>query len=108
MLDLRNASITRTIQPSGAASNMRPIEIPHGFLALTVQLPIGSESGLYEVAILKANQPAIQSARAQADIDAGITKLIVKIDTTSLEPGEYDFAWRLTNFGWRHYPIVIR
>jgi len=58
--------------------------------------------------IRKANQPAIQTARAQADIDAGITKLLLKIDTASIEPGEYDFAWRLTNFGWRHYPIVVR
>jgi hypothetical protein len=108
MLDLRNASVTRTVQPSGTTSNMRPIEIPRGLLALTVQLPIGSEAGLYEVEIRTANQPAVQSAREQADIDAGITKFLLKIDTTSIEPGEYDFAWRLTNFAWRHYPIVVR
>jgi hypothetical protein len=108
MLDLRNASVTRTIQPSGATSSMQPIEIPRGLLAITVQLPIGSEAGSYELEIRKANQPAIQTVTAQADIDAGITKLLLKIDTTSIEPGEYDFAWRLTNFGWRRYPIVVR
>jgi hypothetical protein len=58
--------------------------------------------------IRKANQPAIQTVTAQADIDAGITKLLLKIDTTSIEPGEYDFTWRLTNFAWRHHPIVVR
>jgi hypothetical protein len=108
MLDLRNASVTRTVQPSRPTSNMTPIEIPRGLLALTIQLPIGSEAGSYEVEIRKANQPAIQTVPAQADIEGGITKLLLKIDTTSIEPGEYDFTWRLTNFAWRHHPIVVR
>ena len=55
-----------------------------------------------------ANLPDIQTARGQGTIDAGITKLILEIDTTSIEAGEYDFAWRLSNFAWRHYPIVVR
>ena len=61
MLDLRNASPTRTVQPSGSTSNVQPIEIPRGLLALTVQLPVGSEAGSYEVEIRKPNQPAIES-----------------------------------------------
>jgi hypothetical protein len=108
MLDLRNASTTRTVQPSGPTSNLQPIEIPRGLLALTVQLPVGSEVGLYEVEIRKPNQPAIRAAKGQATIENGITKLPVNVDTSSIQPGEYEFAWRLANFSWRHYPILIR
>jgi hypothetical protein len=108
MLDLRNASTTRTVQPSGATSNMQPIAIPRGLLALTVQLPVGSEAGSYEVEIRKPNQPATRTAKAQATIENGITKLPINIDTSSLPPAEYEFAWRLADFSWRHYPILIR
>src|SRR5712691_11060035 len=40
LLDLRNASATRTVEPSLSSSNVQPIAIPRGPLALTVQLPI--------------------------------------------------------------------
>jgi hypothetical protein len=107
-VDLRNVSVTRTVQPSGTPSNLRPIEIPRGHLALTVQLPVGSEAGPYEVEIRKPNQPAMNTTKAQATIENGITALSFNVDTSSIQPGEYEFAWRLAEFSWRRYPIVIR
>jgi len=92
LLDLRFASPTRTIQSSGSISNVQPIEIPRGLLALTVQLPIGSEAGSYEVEIRKPNQPATTAAKGQATIENGITKLPINVDTSSILPGEYGFA----------------
>jgi len=108
LLDLRNASPTRTVQPSGSTSNVKPIEIPRGRLALTVQLPVGSEAGFYEVEIRKPNQPATRAAKAQATIENGITKLPINVDTSSIQPGEYEFAWRPAGFNWRYYPVSIR
>ena len=108
LLDLRNASTTRTVQPSGSTSNVQPIEIPRGRLALTVQLPVGSEAGSYEVEIRKPNQSATRTAKSQATIENGITKLPINMDTNSIQPCEYEFAWRLADFSWRHYPILIR
>jgi hypothetical protein len=108
LLDLRNASATRTVEPSISRSNVQPIEIPRGPLALTVQLPIGSDVGAYEVQIRKPNQPALRAAKGKATIENGITKLPVSLDTSSIQPGEYEFAWRLDDFSWRHHPILIR
>ena len=108
LLDLRNASATRTTKPSTSNSNVQPIEIPRGPLALTVQLPIGSDVGAYEVEIRKSNQPALRAAKGKATIENGITKLLVNLDTSSIQPGEYEFAWRLDDFSWRHHPILIR
>jgi hypothetical protein len=87
---------------------MQPIELPRGLLALTVQLPVGSEAGSYEVEIRKPNQPAMRAAKAQATIDNGITKLPTNVDTSSLQPGNYEFAWRPVGFNWRYYPVLIR
>jgi hypothetical protein len=108
LLDLRNFSATRSVQPSGSTSYVPPVEIPRGFLAITVRLPIGSEAGSYEVEIRKPNQPAIQIANATATIENGITTMIINMDTASIQPGEFEFAWRMANFTWRTHPVVIR
>ncbi|SRR5213593_3883718 len=108
LLDLRHASATRTVQPAGSSANLQPAAISRGLLALTVQLPIGSEAGSYEVGIRQPNQPMIRSAKGKATIESGITKLLINIDTRSLQPGEYEFAWRLPDFSWMNYPILIR
>src|SRR5437762_532613 len=98
----------RTVQPSGSTSNIQPIQIPRGLIALTVQLPVGYEAGYYELEIRKPNQSATRTTKAQATIEHGITKLPINLDTRSIRPGEYEFAWRLAHFSWRHYPILIR
>jgi len=108
LLDLRNASITRTAQPAGSSLTVQPPEIPRARLALTVQLPIGSEAGWYEVEIRKMNQSALSTATGQAAIEDGVTKLRISMETNSIRPGEYEFAWRPINFNWRSQPIVIR
>jgi hypothetical protein len=94
------------VEPS--TSKIERIEIPRAVLALTIQLPLGSDAGRYEIEVRKSNQPAIMAAEGQATIENGTTKLLVQIDTTSIPPGEYDFAWRLTGFSWRNHPILIR
>lgn len=108
LLDLRNASATRTLEPSASSSNVRPVEIHRGLLTLTVQLPTGSEAGSYEIEIRKPNQPAIRAAEGQATIENGITTLVINMDTAFIQAGEYEFSWRLADFGWRYYPILVR
>src|SRR2546427_3284837 len=107
LVDLRNASATRTIEPSPSTSTP-PIEIPRGLLALTIEFPIGSAAGPYEMEIRKPNQPPLRVAKGEAKIEDGITKLIINIDTSSIQPGEYEFGWRPVDFTWRHHPILIR
>jgi hypothetical protein len=105
VLDLRNASASRAAQVPG--SEQPSIEIPRGLLKLTINLPVGSEEGLYEVQIRKLNEPASLDVNGHAGIKGGITELSVEIDTTSLPGGIYDFSWRMAGFDWRVYPILI-
>lgn len=106
LLDLRNASATRSVQSPG--SEQLPIEIPRGLLKLTINLPVGSEAGSYEVRIRKPNQSATLDGIGHARIKDGITELMVEIDTTSLPIGTYDFGWRMAGSDWRNYPILAR
>lgn len=106
LLDFRNASALRSVEPS--TSDERPIELPRGLLALTVQLPIGSGEGSYEIEIRRPGEPAVLIAGGAATLQNGITTLSVNVDTSSIDPGEYEFSWRLGDFSRRSYPILIR
>jgi hypothetical protein len=108
MIDLRNASTARSVQPSVTGAAQPQIEIPRAIVSLTIQLPVGSESGNYEVVIRKPNQStgAVQGT-GSAQIDSGITKLTIDLDTSTLPSGDYDLAWRMADFDWRSYPIRI-
>src|SRR2546425_346769 len=108
LLDLRNASVSRSVDRLESNSNVPPIEIHRGLLALTVQLPTGSDAGLYEVEIRDSNQQPIRMTKGEAKIENGITKLSIDVDTRSIRPGEYAFTWRSVDFDWREYPAVIR
>jgi hypothetical protein len=106
LLNLRDASATRSVEPP--PTPIRPIEIRRGLLALTIELPIGSDAGPYEMEIRKPNQSPVRTVRGEARIVDGITRMVINIDTSSILPGEYEFGWRPGNFSWRHYPVLIR
>ena len=107
LLDLRNASAVRAIErPDSDKENV--IDLPRGLLRLTVQLPVGSDAGSYEIQIRDSSENQVRTARGPAIIEDGITKLSVNLDTRSIQPGQYQFAWRLADFSWRQHLIRIR
>jgi hypothetical protein len=106
MIDLRNASITRSVQSVPAVQPT--IELPRAILTLTIQLPVGSEPGGYEVMIRKENESAgTVTGKGTAHLENGITKLTVELDTGAVPVGDYDLAWRTADFDWRPHPIRI-
>ena len=107
-IDLRNASTARSVQPSGTTSTQPQIEIPRAIVSLTIDLPIGSEEGHYDVAIRRPTKNVAElQAGGTAHLDRGITKLTISLDTSSIPSGDYELAWRMTDFDWRSYPIRI-
>jgi hypothetical protein len=108
LLDLRNASAVRAVERPESNPNTNLPSLPRALLSLTVQLPVGSDAGLYEIQIRGSDEKPLRSANGQAVIENGITKLSVSIDARSIQPGQYQFAWRLEDFTWRQYPILIR
>lgn len=104
LLDLRNASASRSTS-SGISS--KPIELPRGLLDLTIYLPVGSDSGQYEIQLRRGNETIAMEA-GQGTIENGITRLSVIVDTRPIRVGEYQIAWRQRGFEWQYYPIAIR
>jgi hypothetical protein len=86
---------------------VQPIAIPRGLLALTIQLPIGSEAGSYEVTLRNSAQTTLLVSMGRAQVENGITTLLANMDTSSIPAGKYEFGWRPVDFDWRYYPVVI-
>lgn len=106
-LDLRNFSVVRGISPF-PAPHLDTLQLNRSLLDLTIQLPIGTEEGPYEVEIRKDGQSPLTTAKGTARIEDHITTLRVQIDTSHIPPGDYRLAVRHADFDWRYYSVTLR
>jgi hypothetical protein len=92
---------------SGNATEREPIFLRRRPLRLTVQLPIGSKAGTYELQ-LKMNARTVVSTGGDAEIRNGTTAFIVKMNLSELEPGSYSMVIRQVPNDWNLYPVLLR
>ena len=103
VLDLRPLSPTRGEgQPEAGAV----LTLPRGRLQVTIQLPVGSEEGAYDVAVSQATRP-MQSVQGVARNQDGVTVLTVQMDLRSLGPGRCAFGVRRVGSAWQEYPLRL-
>jgi hypothetical protein len=103
-LDLRPLAVTRSEQQKDA----KPLEAPRGRVNATILLPVGSSPGDYEVRILDRDLRVRASATGSAEIRNYITTLEAAIDTSGLEPGDYQLTLRREGGEWQMFPLRIR
>jgi hypothetical protein len=75
---------------------------------LTLVLPVGSESGVYDVQVLDTEQRSLASSRGEAAIREFVTTLQATLDLSEVTAGDYRLAVRRTGEGWRVYPALVR
>lgn len=92
---------------SGSNDEAKPIVLDREPEELTVQLPIGSKAGAYELQLKKEDR-IVLSAGANADIQNGTTAFTIKLDLSKLESGNYSIVVRQVPFDWNYYPVVVR
>lgn len=103
-LDLRPLAVTRSEEQKDA----KPLEVPRGRVNATILLPVGSSPGDYQVRILDRDLRVRASATGSAEIRNYITTLEAAIDTSGLEPGEYQLTLRRAGGEWQMFPLRIR
>ena len=103
VLDLRPLSPTRGEEPpeAGAVLNLR-----RGRLGITIQLPVGSEDGAYDVAVMLSGR-VLQSGQGTARAVNSVMVLTVQMDLRSLGPGRYAFGVRRVGSSWQEYPLRL-
>ena len=77
-------------------------------LDLTVTLPIGSEDGEYEVAVLRSPGKPLLSVEGHAGLAGGNILLRARLDLSGLAPGQYYWGMRRGEFPWSYYRIRLR
>ncbi len=96
-----------SMQRSANAEEGKPIVLQRKPLELTVNLPVGSKAGRYELE-LKNGQQTLLSTSADAAIHNGTTSFTAKLDLSKFDPGNYKMFVRQLPFDWNYYPVTIR
>lgn len=102
-INLQNRSAPR----GDTVRSEKPLTIPRQRLKLAIDLPLGSEPGVYETQILaNAGSPLLQVS-GTATLESGITNLTVLADLRSLPPGRYFLGFRRLPWEWTYIPIML-
>ncbi len=99
--------IVPSTERSAGSGDQEPIYLDRLPLDLTIELPIGSKAGAYEVQ-LKMNDRTVISAGGNAEIQNGTTAFTARMNLSHLEPGNYSMVIRQVPHDWNLYPVVVR
>lgn len=105
VLDLRNWSVTRGIEPN---AGLKPLEVNREASRLSILLPLGSSEGEYDVRIAKQSGELLMAATGVAKLRNGVTALQVAVNLSSVSPGSYVLQIRKADLEWNSYPLVFR
>ena len=91
---------------SGNAGEQKPIFLERLPLRLTIELPVGSKAGAYELQ-LKMNDRTVVSTAGMPKCN-GTTAFVARINLSKLDPGSYSMVIRQVPHDWNLYPVVLR
>jgi hypothetical protein len=106
VLDLRFSGIPRGDAP---ASETRQVpRLPRRKLSLSIYLPTGSESGIYEIALVNASGRAVFASSAEAKLENYIEVLPTVVDLSRTAAGQYELRIRRSHAAqWNSYSVVV-
>jgi len=99
--------VVPSMERSGNVDEQKPIFLERLPLNLTVELPIGSKAGVYELQ-LKRDGSTMVSSGGTAEIRNGTTAFAVKINLSGFDRGNYSMVIRQVPHDWNLYPVVIQ
>ena len=105
VLDLRGRSIARGENPSETSQLL--LEVPRSAKYLNLKLPIGSNEGAYDVALLNPSGAELFRASATAKLEDHIVVLRANVDLDGVSPGSYFLGVRQPGLEWTRFPIRL-
>jgi hypothetical protein len=104
-LDLRPYALMRSEPQPG---DRKPLLLPRGRVVLTMLLPVGSESGPYDIQVLDSQLTSKASGKGEAQLRNQVTTLQTTLDLVSVVPGSYQLAIRRSGEDWQLFPAQLR
>jgi len=106
VLDLRGRAPARGETPTG--SDQPPLEIPLRARHVRLDLPVGSNEGVYELALLRGNGAELFSSTGAAKLEDHIVVLRSDVDLSAVSPGSYFLGLRQLGMEWTRFPVRVR
>ena len=103
VLDLRMRGQTRSDQPATDS----PLRVPRRNLSLSIYLPVGSEEGNYEVALVNPSEQVLRNATGEAGFRDFVAVLLIRMDLAGLPQGRYELRIRRLQAPWNAYSVLL-
>ena len=104
-LDLRERSVSRGQNPADAVQP--PLEISHAAKHLTVEMPIGSKEGSYDVALFSDTGDEVLRAAGTSQLENQVVILRADVDLAGVRPGRYSLGLRQPDLEWTRFPVRV-
>ena len=105
VLDLRGRATVRGENPPETSQSQ--LEVPRSAKSLNLELPIGSNEGAYEVALLDPSGTELLRTNATAKLEDHIVVLRADVDLAVISPGSYFLGLRQRGLEWMRFPIRV-
>jgi hypothetical protein len=105
VLDLRGFSVPRGENP--AQMNQPHLELNRTARHLILDLPVGSEEGTYDVALLSETGTQILGAIGKAQMREHVVVLHADVDLGDIRPGVYLLGIRKPGLEWTRFPVRV-
>jgi hypothetical protein len=83
------------------------LEVPRNARSLNLELPIGSNEGTYDVALLDPSGAELFRASATAKLEDQIVVLRANVDLAGISPGSYFLGVRQPRLEWTRFSIRL-
>jgi hypothetical protein len=105
VLDLRGRATVRGENPP--ENSQPPLNVPRNARHLDLELPIGSNEGAYDVALLNLSGTELFRTSATAKLENHIVVLRADVDLAGISPGSYVLGVRQPGFEWTRFSIRL-
>jgi hypothetical protein len=105
LLDLRGRATVRGENPP--ETSQPPLDVHRNARSLNLELPLGSNEGAYDVALLNASGAELFRTSATAKLEDHIVVLRADVDLAAVPPGSYFLGLRQRGLEWMRFPIRV-
>jgi hypothetical protein len=106
VVDLRTWGAFRSDAPQ-PQQRPGPLRFPRARLDLSIYLPVGSEEGTYDVALVASSERSLREATGEARLRNFVQVLPVELDLRGISPGLYELRIRRAQMPWNAYPVLL-
>jgi hypothetical protein len=95
------------LRGSETVSPLPPPVIPRGKLVWTIDLPVGSEPGHYDIELQQPDGQTVARANGTAHLVNGLTVLKIRIDTRRAHAGAASLRVHPPGRSWSRYSVIL-